>query len=283
MPTQWYSQRLDTLRFRATPRWVYLWRIRVHAGGSTGRIPLESCGVASDRREFGHGSNGQVRIEPRRAARPPTDALRVVRDRGTHGVMVDADGRGDGADLPTAKRCAGVIRARVRGHATDPPGRWKEPGAFPPQTMPGDRTAGAVGTRFVIHNWRRADLWRRQDRAARSPVQLRPSLIPGGRRVTSVEQLTRRRLSYKMSYMRKTTVSVRELQQNLKRVMARVERGETVEVTRRRRPVARLAPVRPAGRLSDWPDLDARARAVFGDRIITPSVAEAVIENRGDR
>ena len=27
--------------------------------------------------------------------------------------------------------CAGVIMARLRGHATNPPGRWKEPGAFP--------------------------------------------------------------------------------------------------------------------------------------------------------
>ena len=86
-----------------------------------------------------------------------------------------------------------------------------------------------------------------------------------------------------MSYMRKATVSVRELQQNLKEVIARVERGETVEVTRRHRPVARLAPVRPAGTVSDWPDLEARTRAVFGDRTITPGGADVVIEERGDR
>jgi prevent-host-death family protein len=46
-----------------------------------------------------------------------------------------------------------------------------------------------------------------------------------------------------MSNMGKVTVSIRELQQNLKRVMARVERGDVVEVTRRRRPVPRLSPV----------------------------------------
>jgi prevent-host-death family protein len=85
-----------------------------------------------------------------------------------------------------------------------------------------------------------------------------------------------------MSYMGKASVSVRELQQNLKRVMARVERGETVEVTRRRRPVARLAPVRATRPLSAWPDLEARARAVFGDRIISPSGSDLVIEDRGD-
>ena len=86
-----------------------------------------------------------------------------------------------------------------------------------------------------------------------------------------------------MSYMAKASVSVRELQQNLKRVLARVERGETVEVTRRRRPVARLAPARASRPLSDWPDLEARTRTVFGDRIIRPGAADVVIEARGER
>ena len=86
-----------------------------------------------------------------------------------------------------------------------------------------------------------------------------------------------------MSDMAKSSVSVRELQQNLKRVIARVERGETVEVTRRQRPVARLSPVRAPGPLSAWPDLDARARAVFGRRVVTPGGADAVIAGRGDR
>jgi len=95
--------------------------------------------------------------------------------------------------------------------------------------------------------------------------------------------LTIHGLSYKMSYMKKTTISIRELQQNLKQVMARVERGQVIEVTRRRRPVARLAPLRPTGSLTPWPDLDARAHAVFGDRIITPGASQIVIEDRDDR
>jgi len=85
-----------------------------------------------------------------------------------------------------------------------------------------------------------------------------------------------------MSYMTKGSVSVRELQQNLKRVMARVERGETVEVTRRRRPVARLAPVKPTTPASPWPDLEARRRAVFGDRIVSPGGSNLVIEGRDE-
>ncbi len=86
-----------------------------------------------------------------------------------------------------------------------------------------------------------------------------------------------------MSYMPKASVSIRELQQNLKRVIARVERGETVDVTRRRRPVARLAPVKPTRPAAAWPDLEARARVVFGDRIVTPGASQAVVEDRGER
>jgi prevent-host-death family protein len=96
--------------------------------------------------------------------------------------------------------------------------------------------------------------------------------------------LTNRQLSYKISYMRKATnISIRELQQNLKGVIARVERGQIVEVTRHRRPVARLEPMRPSGAVPPWPDLDARARAVFGNRLVMPSPSDGVIEDRGER
>ena len=86
-----------------------------------------------------------------------------------------------------------------------------------------------------------------------------------------------------MSYMAKGSVSMRELQQNLKRVIARVEKGETVDVTRRRRPVARLATAKATRPLSDWPDLQARTRSVFGDRVISPGGSDVVIEGRGER
>ena len=76
---------------------------------------------------------------------------------------------------------------------------------------------------------------------------------------------------------------MRELQQNLKRVMARVERGETVEVTRRRQPVARLAPVKPTRPMAPWPDLKARRRSVFGNRVIAPGASDLVIESRHHR
>jgi len=83
--------------------------------------------------------------------------------------------------------------------------------------------------------------------------------------------------------MTKATISIRELQQNLKRVIARVEQGQVIEVTRHRRRVARLAPMSPQGPTSPWPDLEARSRAVFGDRLITPGASETIIGDRGDR
>jgi len=90
-------------------------------------------------------------------------------------------------------------------------------------------------------------------------------------------------LSYKMLYMQKVSISIRELQQNLKRVMARVERGQVIEVTRRRRPVARLEPMRSGRATSPWPDLEARARSVFGERILATGGTNAVSEGRGER
>jgi prevent-host-death family protein len=83
--------------------------------------------------------------------------------------------------------------------------------------------------------------------------------------------------------MRKAAISIRELQQNLKRVIARVERGQVVEVTRRRRPVARLGPARPTAPLAPWPDLASRTRAVFGDRVISPGASEVLLGDRGER
>jgi prevent-host-death family protein len=86
-----------------------------------------------------------------------------------------------------------------------------------------------------------------------------------------------------MLYMATKSISIRELQQNLKSVIERVARGQVIEVTRRHRPVARLGPVEPVGSFSPWPDLKARTRAVFGERIVKPSASDMVAEGRGNR
>jgi prevent-host-death family protein len=76
------------------------------------------------------------------------------------------------------------------------------------------------------------------------------------------------------------TVAIRELQQNIRRVMELVELGETVEVTRRRRPIARLTPIRQPRQPAPWPDLDARARKVLGKRVVKPGAGEQILRDR---
>ena len=76
------------------------------------------------------------------------------------------------------------------------------------------------------------------------------------------------------------TVAIRELQQNIRRVMELVELGETVEVTRRRRPIARLTPIRQTRQPAPWPDLDARARKVLGKRVVKPGAGEQILRDR---
>jgi prevent-host-death family protein len=88
-------------------------------------------------------------------------------------------------------------------------------------------------------------------------------------------------MSYKMSDMRR--VSVRELQQRLRRVLEQVQRGETVEITKRHRVIAQLAPVAAPDRAGAWPDLDARARKVLGDRMLSPGGMDQVLSDRGPR
>lgn len=83
-----------------------------------------------------------------------------------------------------------------------------------------------------------------------------------------------------------TTVTVRELQKNLKRALLRVERGETLQITRRRRAVANLtptptphvAPKKPA----PWPDLAARSKKIMDLGNGRPiDAAQIIIDSRG--
>lgn len=83
-----------------------------------------------------------------------------------------------------------------------------------------------------------------------------------------------------MHYM--AAVSIRELQSQIKRVIARVERGETIEVTRRTKAVARLVPVGEGEKAKPWPNLARRRAKVFGKRRCIPGVEEVLDENRGE-
>ncbi len=49
-----------------------------------------------------------------------------------------------------------------------------------------------------------------------------------------------------------TTCTVAEAKAHLSELLARVENGEELVITRRGRPVANLSPIRPAKRPPDW-------------------------------
>jgi antitoxin (DNA-binding transcriptional repressor) of toxin-antitoxin stability system len=87
-------------------------------------------------------------------------------------------------------------------------------------------------------------------------------------------------MSGKLSGME--TVTVRELQKNLKQALLRVQRGATLRVTRRRKVVAQLGPAQPAATARPWPDLRARAEGVLGRRVVKPGAADEILSGRGD-
>lgn len=77
-------------------------------------------------------------------------------------------------------------------------------------------------------------------------------------------------------------VPARELQREIKAILDRVEKGESVQITRRGRPVARLVPTKPA-RTQPWPDIDARANAVLKKRRIEPPPSQQLSQDRSER
>ncbi|MHB8513196.1 MAG: type II toxin-antitoxin system Phd/YefM family antitoxin [Actinomycetota bacterium] len=77
-------------------------------------------------------------------------------------------------------------------------------------------------------------------------------------------------------------VSARELQREIRSILDRVEQGESVAITRRGHPIARLVPAKPA-RVEPWPNLDARVHDVIGSRRIAPAPSKQLLHDRGER
>ncbi len=83
-----------------------------------------------------------------------------------------------------------------------------------------------------------------------------------------------------MTHMRRATV--REAQHNLPKILRAVTDGESVEITRRNRVVARLVPVSPRPS-QGLPDFVARARAIWGRRPAGQPTSATVLEARDER
>ena len=80
------------------------------------------------------------------------------------------------------------------------------------------------------------------------------------------------------------TASVREVRHDFGRILEWVANGEEVAITKRRETVARLLPVaRRKTARSKPPDVMARLRKVFGNRVISDRAMKKILaDDRGD-
>jgi antitoxin (DNA-binding transcriptional repressor) of toxin-antitoxin stability system len=76
------------------------------------------------------------------------------------------------------------------------------------------------------------------------------------------------------------SVNLRQLR-DTRQLLIWLEAGEVVELRKRNRVVARIVPESPRVQPAEWPDFEARAKAIFGDRVIP--IVEDMIEERNSR
>ncbi|MBV8732753.1 MAG: hypothetical protein JO336_23320 [Acidobacteriia bacterium] len=74
-------------------------------------------------------------------------------------------------------------------------------------------------------------------------------------------------------------VSVRDLRYDFPAVERLLSQGEPVEITKRRRTIARLLPVAQP-KPPKTPDFLARIRAIYGDKVLTETGASIIAKDR---
>ncbi len=74
------------------------------------------------------------------------------------------------------------------------------------------------------------------------------------------------------------TATVRDLRYHFSQIEARLQKGEEVEIRKRRRVIARLLPVRP--RREAYPDFAAIRKEIFGNRKVRQTGTDLVAEER---
>ena len=80
------------------------------------------------------------------------------------------------------------------------------------------------------------------------------------------------------------TATVRDVQHHFGKVLAWVEGGEEVQITRRSKLVARLVPSSPASTAPvSLPDFAARARAIWGAQPKGSGLSKAILAEREER
>ena len=76
-----------------------------------------------------------------------------------------------------------------------------------------------------------------------------------------------------------TKASVRDLRYEFKKIERRLLQGEEIQITKRRRVIARLVPER-AEDAKKMPDFEARMRSIFGDKVLAVSGADLISADR---
>lgn len=76
-----------------------------------------------------------------------------------------------------------------------------------------------------------------------------------------------------------TKASVRDLRYGFKKIERLLRQGEEIQITKRRRVIARLVPENTQSP-SELPDFRARVRSIYGDKVLAVSGADLVSEDR---
>jgi prevent-host-death family protein len=79
------------------------------------------------------------------------------------------------------------------------------------------------------------------------------------------------------------TASVREVQHHFSKVLAWVEKGEEVQITRRNKLVAKIVPADAPGTGIILPAFAARARQIWGETTAGKSLTRTVLDAREER
>jgi len=76
-----------------------------------------------------------------------------------------------------------------------------------------------------------------------------------------------------------TKASVRDLRYEFKKIERLLLQGEEIQITKRRRVIARLVP-EPAEAVKKMPDFRARVRKIYGDKVLAVSGADLLAADR---
>ncbi len=74
------------------------------------------------------------------------------------------------------------------------------------------------------------------------------------------------------------SATVRDLRYHFSQIEARLQKGEEVEIRKRRRVIAKLLPVRP--KREGYPDFAAIRKEIFGDKKVRQTGTDLVAEER---